>query len=158
MAIPLIGEELEQIKKSHGVSLSHWIGGLVHITVQIIYDIQYLTIHFSGYINAPTEPAFLCIGRSMEYFMQHLHEPIIYSRNKNFKTNKIPHQCFFKTGDVEFNKNNEYSNFLQTYCDADNTRDLSDRHFAGRGVITYAKTILIIAWLSSYSFNGGPMG
>ena len=45
----------------------------------------------------------------------------------NVKTIEIPHQCFFKAGDAEINKNQEYSNFLHTYCDANNAKDLSDR-------------------------------
>ena len=29
MATPLIVEDLKQIEKSHGVSLNHWVGGLM---------------------------------------------------------------------------------------------------------------------------------
>ena len=54
VAKPLIGEELKLIEKSHGGPLNHWVGGLMYITFQNFYDIQYLTMRLSGYINAPT--------------------------------------------------------------------------------------------------------
>ena len=50
----------------------------MHITVQIRYDIQYLTMRLSGYMNAQTEPDFLDIKHGMEYIMRHPHEPFIY--------------------------------------------------------------------------------
>ena len=53
VATPLIGEELKQIDKSHGVSLNHWVGVTMHITVQTRYYLQYLIICLSWYINAP---------------------------------------------------------------------------------------------------------
>ena len=93
MATPLIGSELKQIEKSHGGSLNHWVGGLMHITVQTHCDLQYLIMCLSGYMNAPTEPAFIYIKHGMEYLMHHPHEPIIYSRKKNHRTKDIPHQC-----------------------------------------------------------------
>ena len=48
MATPIIGEEMKQIEKSHGGSINHWVGGLMHITVQTRYDLQYLTMGLSG--------------------------------------------------------------------------------------------------------------
>ena len=33
MAAPIMGEELNQIEKSHGGSLNHWVCGIMHITV-----------------------------------------------------------------------------------------------------------------------------
>ena len=51
-------------------------------------------------MNAPTESDLLAIIHGMEYIMHHSHEPIMYSINKNFKTNERPHQCFFKAGDA----------------------------------------------------------
>ena len=54
MAKPLIGEDLKQIEKYHGGYLNHWVGGIIYITVQTRYDLQYSTMRFSGYINAPT--------------------------------------------------------------------------------------------------------
>ena len=36
--------------------------------------------------------------------MHHPHEPIMYSRNKFHRTEKIPHQCYFKAGDAEIRK------------------------------------------------------
>ena len=59
--------------------------------------------------------------------MNHQHEPIMYSRKKFFKTNKIPHQLFSKVGDEDINKNQEYSNFLHKYCDADHARNIYGR-------------------------------
>ena len=53
MDTPFIGEELKQIEKSHGGSLNHWVGGIMHITVQTRYDLQYPTMSLSGYLNAP---------------------------------------------------------------------------------------------------------
>ena len=61
MATPLIGEDLKQIDKFHGGSLNHWVGGLMHITVQTRYYLQYLTMCLSGYMYAPTEPTFLAL-------------------------------------------------------------------------------------------------
>ena len=77
MAKPLIGEDLKQIDKSHGGSLNHWVGGLMHITVQNHYDLQYLTICLSGYMNATTEPYLISLKHSMEYLMHNPHESII---------------------------------------------------------------------------------
>ena len=54
MATPLIGEKLKQNEKSHGTSLNNWVCGLIHITVQTHYDLQYLKLCLSEYINAPT--------------------------------------------------------------------------------------------------------
>ena len=65
MDTPIIGEEMKQIEKSHGGSPNHWIGRLVHITIQTSYDFQYLTMHISGYMFAPTEPAFLALKNGM---------------------------------------------------------------------------------------------
>ena len=54
MATPLIGAELKKIEKTHGGYLNHWVGGLMHITVQNSSYLQYITMRLSGYINAPT--------------------------------------------------------------------------------------------------------
>ena len=53
MDAPLIEEYLEQIEKPNEGSLNHWIGGLMHITVQNRYDLQQLTMRLSEYMNAP---------------------------------------------------------------------------------------------------------
>ena len=54
MAKPLIGEDLEkQIENSHVGSIKHWVGGLMNTTVQTCYNLQYLTMRLSGYMNAP---------------------------------------------------------------------------------------------------------
>ena len=87
MATPIIVEELKQIDKSHGGSLNHWGGGIMHITIQTCYDLQYITMRLSGYTNAPPEPASLALKHGMEYIMQHPHETIMYSRKKIYKTN-----------------------------------------------------------------------
>ena len=63
----------------------------------------------------------------MEYLIHHPHELIMYLINKIFKTNESQHQCFFKSGDAEINKNQEYSNFLYTYFGADHARYISGR-------------------------------
>ena len=77
---PLIGEELKQIERSHGGSLNHWVGGLMHITFQTCYDFQYLTMRLSGYTNTPKEPTFLDLKHCMEYIIHHPHEPSMYSK------------------------------------------------------------------------------
>ena len=101
VSTPLIGEYPKQIKNSHVVSLNHLVGDLMNITVQTCYDIQYLTICISGYMNSPTESYFLALRHGMEYLIHRPHEPIMYSRNNFFfKTNEIPHHCFFKAGDT----------------------------------------------------------
>ena len=71
----------------------------MYITVQTCYDTQYLTMRLSGYINAPTEPAFIDIKHGMEYLMYHPHEPITYLGNKINRTEDIPHQYYFKAVD-----------------------------------------------------------
>ena len=72
----------------------------MHITAQTRYDLQYITMKLSGYMNAPTKPAFLNIKHGMEYIMHHPHEPIMYSQKKIHKTEDSIHQCYFKVGDA----------------------------------------------------------
>ena len=48
MATPLIGEEMNVFEKLNVGSLNHWVGGIMHITVQTRYDLQYLTMRLSG--------------------------------------------------------------------------------------------------------------
>ena len=79
----------------------------MHITVQTCYDLQYLTMRLSGYTNVPTKPAFIALKHSMEYLIQHPHEPIMCSRKEIYKTEEIPHQCYFKSGETEIRKNKE---------------------------------------------------
>ena len=71
------------------------------------YDLQYLTILLSGYMNAPTEPAFIYLKHGMEYLMNHQHEPIMYPIKKIHRTEEIPHKCYFKAGYAETRKNKE---------------------------------------------------
>ena len=59
--------------------------------------------------------------------MHHTHKPIIYPRNKIYKTDETPHQLYFKAGDAEINENKEYYNFLQKYCDADHVIYVAER-------------------------------
>ena len=75
------------------------------ITENTHYDLQYLTVCISGYMNDPTQPALLDIRYGMEYLMHHPHEPVMYSTNIFFKTNKIPYKCFFKTTKIRNNQN-----------------------------------------------------
>ena len=49
----------KKIGNSHRVSINTWVGGLMYTTVQTHYELQYLTILLSGYMNAPTEPGFI---------------------------------------------------------------------------------------------------
>ena len=44
-----------------------------------------------------------------------------------YVTEEIPNECYFKSGDAEISKNKEYSNFLNTYCNAYHVRDISYR-------------------------------
>ena len=97
MAKPLIGEYLK-IDKSHGGPLDHWVGGLIQITIQTRYDIQYITMRLSDYMNAPEEHAFIAFKHGMKYIIHHPHEPIMYSRKIIHRTDKTPHQCYFKEG------------------------------------------------------------
>ena len=90
-------------------------------------------------MNTPKEPDFIALKHGMENLMHHPHEPITYSRKKIHKTDKISHQCYFKSGDAKISKKKEYSNFLQTYCDADHTRDIFDRYS-----VTYTVNLLNI--------------
>ena len=54
MNTPLIVEESKQLEKSHGELLNHWVGGLVNITVQTQFNLKYITMQLSGYMNALT--------------------------------------------------------------------------------------------------------
>ena len=99
-------------------------------------------MRLSVYMNTPTKSAFLALKHGMGYPMHHPHEPIIYSRNKINRTEEIPHQCYFKSGDAEIRKTNEYSNFLHTYCDADNKMYISDRHSVTSKVHPFNGTII----------------
>ena len=101
----LLLEKIWKTDNSNGGSLKHWVGGLMHITVQTCCDLQYLTMRLSGYINATTEPVFLAIRHGMEYIMHHPHLSIIYSKRKIYKTHEIPHKRYFKAGDSEISKN-----------------------------------------------------
>ena len=47
VAKPLIGDDLKQIGKYHGVSLNKRVGGIMHITFQTRYDLQCLTMRLS---------------------------------------------------------------------------------------------------------------
>ena len=76
----------------------------MHITVQTRYDIQYLTMSLIGYINAPTEPAFIALKNGMEYIMHHPHESIMWSINKIRRTEESTHQWYLKSGDAEIRK------------------------------------------------------
>ena len=96
MATPIIGEDMIVFDKSYVWSLNHWVVRLMQITVQTRYVLQYITMRLSVYMNAPTEPEFIAIKNGMEYIMNYLHETIIYSRKKIYKTDEIPHQCYFK--------------------------------------------------------------
>ena len=106
MATSRIVAELKQIYKLHVGSLNNWVGELMHTTVQTCYDIQYLTMHLSGYMNEPTEPDFLDLKHGMEYLMHHPNEPIMYSRKKIDRTEESPHPYYFKIGDTEISKTN----------------------------------------------------
>ena len=90
MATTLIGEEHKKIEKSHGGSLNHWVIGLVYITVQTCYGIQYPIMRIIGYMNAPTEPSSISLKHDMEYIMHHPHEPIVYSGKKIYKNSWNP--------------------------------------------------------------------
>ena len=70
----------------------------MHITVQTLYKLQYLTMQLIVYMNSPTGTEFLTLFRGMENIMHHSHGTIIYSRNKLFKNNEIPIHCLFKSG------------------------------------------------------------
>ena len=98
MNTPVIGGKLKQIEKSHGGYLNQWFGGLMHITVQNCYDLQYLTMRLSGYMNAPTEPEFLALKHGMEYLIHYPHELIMYPRKKIHIIEESTHQCYFKLG------------------------------------------------------------
>ena len=51
----------------------------MRITLQNCYDLQYLTMRLSGYMNTPTEHAFLALKHGTWYLMYHPQEPIMYS-------------------------------------------------------------------------------
>ena len=118
----------------------------MHITVQTYYDIQYLTMCISGYMNYPTEPALLSLRHGMEDLIRHPHKLIMYSRKK-FRANDSPHKCFFKAYSTEINKNQEYPKFLHTYCDAYHAQYISNR----RSVTSTAHifNVTVVDWCKS---------
>ena len=132
--VPLHGNTSfwRQIKtnwKSHGGSLNHWVGYIVHLTVQTHYDIQCLTIELGVYMNPPTEPLFISLRHGMEYLMHHPHELIIYWRNTIFKSNESLQKHFSNSGSAYINKTQEHSNFLYAYFDLYHSRDLTYRRY-----------------------------
>ena len=84
--------------------MNRWVGGLMHITVQTFYYLQYLIVCLSGYMNSSTQPDFISIKNCMEYLMHHTNEPIMDPRNKIYNTNESPHQWYFKSVDAEIKK------------------------------------------------------
>ena len=70
----------------------------MRITVQTSYALHYLTMHLSGYMNAPTKTDFIALKNGTEYLMHYTHEPIMYSRKKIYKNHESPHQYFPKQG------------------------------------------------------------
>ena len=81
----------------------------------------------SGYMNYLEETVLLALCHVMEYLMHRPHEPIMYSRNKIFKTSYSPLQYLFKLYKDEINQNHYYSKFIHSYCDADHPQDITDR-------------------------------
>ena len=59
----------------------------MQITAQTRYNLQYLTMCLSGYMNAPTEPAFIALRHVMKNLIHHPHEFIMYPRNYILKLN-----------------------------------------------------------------------
>ena len=80
----------------------------MHMMFQTRYELQYLTLRLIGYMNAPSETAFLALYQFMDYIMHHPHEPIMYSRNKVFKNNESLLQFFFNPGKDEMNQTQQY--------------------------------------------------
>ena len=122
----LIRGDLKKIEKSHGGSLNQWFGDLMHITVQTCYDIQYLTMRLSDYMNAPIEPSFLLSDMAWNTSYTIHMNPSCTQERKFIKLKKSPTNITSKQ-EIQKSKNQEYSNFLHTYCDADHARDLADR-------------------------------
>ena len=56
MATPIIIDDLKTIEKSYGGSLNNWVVGIMHIHFKKVYNLQYLTMCVSGYMNDPIEP------------------------------------------------------------------------------------------------------
>ena len=50
---------------------------------------------------------------------------MMYSRKEIHKIEESIHQWYFKAGYAEIIKDKEYFNFLHTYCDEDNVRDIA---------------------------------
>ena len=98
----------------------------MHITVQTRYHLQYPTMRLGGYMDSLTEPAFTSLKNDMEYLMHHPEESIMYSKKKVAKIMKAP-TTIFQIRRCINQQNQEYSNFLHTYYDADHTRDLYER-------------------------------
>ena len=76
----------------------------------------------SGYVNLLTEPVFLALKHGIEYIMHHTHEPIMYFIELKRALTNITSKAEY----AEIRKNNEYSNLLFTYFDADHARGISE--------------------------------
>ena len=95
-------------------------------------------------MNTPIEPTFPYLQYSMEYLMHHTYKSNMYPKKKSYKAHECPHQCYFKAGDSEMNKNQEYSNFLHTYCDTDHIRYLSIRGSVTS--IVHVFNVTLVSW------------
>ena len=116
MDTPIIGEDLKKIDNSNGGSLNHWVSGHMYRTFQNCYNIKYLAICLSGYMNVPTEPDFLALVHGIEYPMRHLHEPIMYPRKKIFETNESIHHFSSKQGMQKYKKiSNNPTSFIHIF-------------------------------------------
>ena len=96
----------------------------MHIAVQTRYDLAYACMRLSGYMCAPTLPAFQVLHQAMEYLYHHPHVPIMYPRKPLCRKRQL--ECHFKRGTAEY-KTNPYISFIDNYNDGDLARDLRDR-------------------------------
>ena len=71
-------------------------------------------MRLSGYMNSPTEPAFIDLKHGMKYLMYHPREPIMYSKNRIYKTEEPPSNV---TSKQEVQKSTKIRNTLTSFTD-----------------------------------------
>ena len=129
-ALPLTIDEQQVYEDRHNGSLAKWVGALMHATVWTRVDIGYPIMRLSGYMTAPTAPAYMALRHFMEWFWFHQHLPLMYP-SKTSKKDK-PIEVHFRRGSAEYTTLQSGSTpdvdpHVTNMNDADNARDLANR-------------------------------
>ena len=61
----VVANNIKSIEDKQGIYLNHLVGSLIHVTVQTIYDMNYMLMCLSGYMNILSVPVFRSLRHSM---------------------------------------------------------------------------------------------